>query len=480
MDLPGESKYAGGETSADDVRRPLSVFGKLSYEHPTVGTLGVDVGYQRLDARGEFQDFGVLTHRTRIDLDNLHVRGRIQRDLGTAVSAQLSAAYARGGPGSDDRLALNQQGLGDHVTRDMGYDAFDLAGEMHAVLESGDELVAGVDHTETDQDLQTYFRHFAGQPPRPTSDELGRKTFADTGLYLQGLLYPFVHLDVEALEALGLTAGFRHDFHNVYDDVFTYRIGSVFETEGHTYLKLLYGTSYKAPASLQLFTTPLFPGDVIGNPDLEPEEARTLELQVGNHALGDLGLSVTGFYTVVEDKVELVASTATSATIAQNVAEIESVGVEGEARYRSGPLGGYLNVSWQKSEAEVRDPVRGASTQDTRLYPSSLVQLGLDYTWSAIHLVLAGELTHVSPRIASDQNIRAADPVSFRRYELDAYTVVDATVSSLDLDLGLPGPTRIRAKVRNLLDETYAHPGFRDFDIPALGRSLELTIEQDL
>jgi iron complex outermembrane receptor protein len=290
------------------------------------------------------------------------------------------------------------------------------------------------------------------------------------------VLYPFQIFSVPALASLGLTIGLRYDNHSIYEDAFNYRIGAVYlwhKLSG----KILYGTSFKAPASVQLFTGRLRQsGGVIANPDLEPERAQTIEAQVGGELFTGFNGTGTFFYNIIDDKVELIEDPATPGNIsAQNVAKVTGFGVEVDLGYTWRGLTSYANVSYQKSDVELED-----KTNPTNLYPDLMAKFGLAYKYPRIFLGASLEGRYIGKVLSSEPNSEQHDPVDKEPYELDAYFNLDATIYSVDLNLLPARETFMQFKVGNVTNAKYFYPGFKDYDVPALGRTLMFTLKQQL
>ena len=74
--LPNNKNYTTDIKSKNDLQRPASGFAKINYNNETFGKVSFDTNYQLLDSFAEFQDWGVLTHNNRVNLQNFYVRGK--------------------------------------------------------------------------------------------------------------------------------------------------------------------------------------------------------------------------------------------------------------------------------------------------------------------------------------------------------------------------------------------------------------------
>ena len=466
-DLPDRNKYRDQDReSRNDLSRPGSLYARIAYEGRAADRLALDFHLQQLDSFGEFQDWGVLTDQNRISIRNLYIRTRYARPLGERLGSSLSLTYSQGKPTDEEFLTINQKGVGDWITREVGYRALDLATELSYTSEGGNNLTLGFDHSLDLQDLQTYFRHYYDQPAQPTGFEQGDTTFVNTGVYLQSVLYPFRSLPPRILERLGLTAGVRYDRHNIYEDILNYRFAGALPLIGSWYAKLLYGTSFKAPSPVQLYTTLIAPQGVLGNSDLKPEKARTWEAALGGKLTERITLILVGFTTQVRNNVELVPSGAN--TRADNVARISSHGFEEETFYRSDWTSAYLNLSYQQSTKKRVDLLRGTLTGNTHLYPSYMVKWGFNRRLRRAPVEFGFEGKYWSERIPSEQIIKTYDPINLEKYHLESHFLVDFILTTRALASGRR--TGLQFKIQNLLNREHYYPGFRDFDIPGLGR----------
>lgn len=477
--IPNKAIYDTDDKSENDISNPRSLFGRITYVPNSIGRLSLDFNYQYVDKYGEFQDWGVLTHNNRISLHNFYIRGKFYRELWEKIALTTSVSYGQGESTDKEHLAINQQGLADWMSREVGYRGFDITSEILYSFNEQNSLTFGFDFTRNLQNLQTYYRNYHDKPKQPTGTVPDDTTFVDVGVYFQTILYPFHLVGMNRFNSLGVTLGLRYDAHNMYEDVINCRIGGVFPITDKIHAKLLYGTSFKAPASVQLYTTILVPGGVIGNPDLEPEKAKTLEMAFGGQ-FKHFNFDIIGFYNIIEDKVELVRNvhSGTANIQADNVAEISSYGIETCSAYQYGDVSGYINFSYQNSMLEKYDPILGNLSLDTKLYPKYMLKFGNNWRMPKYFINLNLEGRWIDYRLASNQNTFWHDPIYRVPYKLDPYLIFDLTISSFNLHVFDENETNIRLKIRNLFDEAYYYPGFKDFDIPGVDRNFVFEINQ--
>jgi outer membrane receptor protein involved in Fe transport len=90
-----------------------------------------------------------------------------------------------------------------------------------------------------------------------------------------------------------LWVGLRNDAHDEYRNHLSYNVGAVWFPEPQWSLKLLYGVAYRTPFAKQLLEE--------GRPD--PEEIKTVNLQVAWKPTPQAGLSVTGFFSRIDKHI---------------------------------------------------------------------------------------------------------------------------------------------------------------------------------
>jgi outer membrane receptor for ferrienterochelin and colicins len=473
INVPGATTYDSDAASENDIARPRSLFAKLQYEKESFGQLSLHFNYQTMDSYGEFQDWGVLTHNNRLHVNNFFLQTKYSNNFTEHVAGNISVAVSDGGPAENDVLDVDNNPL-TWITRDVGYTGVDVTAELDFSMSEKNSIRIGIDHTTDIQNLQTHYINSSNTERSPTQGiEYGEKNFLNTGLFLQTILYP--------VERFGITVGVRYDGHSIYEDVLNYRLAGVYQVSKNMYTKLMYGTSYKAPSSVQLFSNYIVSEGVVGNPDLKPESARTLEAAFGARLGKNLNVSLNAFYNTIEDKVEFVLPIGSISNVKpDNIAQINSAGFEYEMLYNTEHVRSYASVSYQKSIIEKEHPVRGAVKLNTELYPACTVKFGVNYALPANYLNINLEGRYTGTRVASELNSFAYDPVNYRtdRYTLDRYMLMDCTLSSTALSI-LPGSrTMLRFKVSNVFNKKYSYPGFRNFDIPGFERTFWCNVSQ--
>jgi iron complex outermembrane receptor protein len=445
-------------TSSNDLSHPASALVSatlLPAEGLTLGLLGQ---FSHLEAHGEFLDFGLFSPDNTIALDNSFVRIKADWIIGTDFRMVASAALASGQPGSKEYLDAGE--TASHPRREIGYRAVDTMVEGRWSFHARDSLTLGVDHTTDRERLMTVFTESNSTgATTPILGDQGRKTFANSGFYAQGILYP--------AEALGVTLNLRQDRHNIYGDKTTYRIGLVYSFTSELHGKVLHGTSFKAPTAWQLYAQPLFGGDVIGNAGLKPETARTTEVEIGWKPRDPIALSLNAFWNRVGDQVRLFQQNGNQ--LPQNAMPQASRGLEAVAQFHLGRQQLSGSLAWQRTDAHLPVPFGPEVVEPTALYPSLTAFVRWRFLFSPNQS--AGLQGHYgSSRRATDSNITEN---FLHPYLLGAYTLVDAFWSGSWK--GADRTWRGQIRVNNLLDRRVVEPGFNGVDLPGYGRQIMLT-----
>ncbi len=436
----------------DETSRPGSFYGAWRRDLPR-GAFELSGHWSHLDSRADLLDFGTLTHENRVVQDNGFLRARTEYRR-ESLALQAALAYAEGQPGSQERLSSGSGTT--YPRRDVGYRGLDAMAEARWEFKGQGSLTAGLDHTTDRQRLMTVYTVDAATGKETlTSLAQGDRSFQNTGAYLQLRLNP--------IPGFGITGNLRHDRHNVYGSTTSYRLGLVWRLRPSLHAKVLYGTSFKAPAPLQLFAQPLFAGDVLGNPSLEPERARTFEVELGWKAAEGLVFAVNGFRTRVTDKVELVPLG--DNFISANLGTQDSTGYEATFQWVPGRLGIEGSTSWQRTDNRSLDALRQPLEAPTALYPTHAHRLRVNYRLGHRGNFELSTL-RAGARRGTDSNFRFTP--GLRPYTTPAYTRVDLACTSF-FHVG-----RVNLRINNLLGEAYAEPGFGGIDLPGRGREVVL------
>ncbi len=423
------------------------------------------------DADGRRHETTIALYRAAAGLGLDFVRG-------DSLRFSLWARYLCGGPTEDDRIETGDSDIF-YVRRKFGYRGADGAAELSYQPVERLTIVAGLEALFFEQQLPSNLRiltadtsgYAAGDVVESASQRQGVQDFRNAGAYAQALW--------EALPStLNFTAGLRYDHNSIYHSQLSGRAALVYNVLPELVAKLLYGNAFKAPSPELLYALPLRPGDILGNPDLSPQRVHTVEGQLSyrfaQHFLATTGLA----YSYLLNKAEFVQQGLNR--MAENVARAATLSWESELRVdRQDKLGGYASFEFVAARWNRGDP----ATYQTRLlgsessiYPPYQARLGAYGRLPELPLRASAEAVCVGPRRASEMNIleRGAP------YELDTYVRLDATVSTVGLELIGKRETRVSLFGKNLLGTTGPDPGYAGVDYPLAPRTIMLQLAQEI
>jgi len=474
QNVPGSAIYSSADKSQKNEGNPLSLFFKANYTSEELGNFTIDATQQIINSFAEFVDWGSLSHNNRISIFNGYERLSYTNTFLDDFETYISLAHATGKPLKKEILDIDQD-PSQWIERDFEYTSYDLNGKIAYSFDEINNLTLGIDYTSDNHQHQKYYTvSYLGTRTLNPGGTDGKTNFNNLGIYLQMILNPAIFFNFGFLEELTFTAGYRFDYHNIYGDVLTYRLAAVYQFNKQLSTKLMYGTSFNAPSPVQLYTNYIAPGGIVGNPDLKPEKAKTLEWALTGKVFKNLNFNTNLFYTHIDDKIEYLLPYGQISNItAENISNIHSAGVETELSTNIYNNSAYLNYSYQRSIIEKNDPILQKIQVKTPLYPEHMIKFGDVFYMPKYKISLNLEGVYVSSRIASDQNNFIYDPINYstNRYKLDPYISLDLMISTTELEIIKNSKTKISVKIENILNNTYYYPGFKNYDIPCVGRT---------
>jgi iron complex outermembrane receptor protein len=469
-------------SSQNDISRPKSFFARSS-DKLAVGEVTLLASIQNLDASGEFQDTSPLTHGTRIGIVNQNYRLGYNVKPSDSVDLRFAGTYLTAGPTSDARINI---GNPDYVMLpSTGVHGFGVSAETEVRVIPHLVLTGGADFTDEVFTLQTFNRlyvHDILSPDGstviqhagtvvPGSNYSAEETFLNFGAYVQAQLA--LGSDFSAV------AGARIDDHTLYGVNPSFRAGFVYapESRKNMSLKLLYGSSFKAPSAEQLFTQPMRFLDIEGNSSLQAQTAHTVELAGGYGFAGGQGeITLNVFGTDILNRVEYLQQSLFLQ--AQNIANEYLVGGELDLRYAPiKALALRLSSGVARTVSESYKFTQATNTQVTNaLYPAVQAHGSADWAIPFVGLHLFGEVTFISERSASQSNA----VLSGSAYTLPAYVTTSAALSTGPRKFFGDRETTVSLRCSNLLNTIWSDSGFAGVDVPAQGRTFLLTLVQAL
>ncbi len=448
---PLYTRYQADSPSAHDSSHTHSLWAKLQYAQDELHHQ-LTLYHRELLSHGEFLDFGTLNHRNRLGLKQQGLRLHQHWNYRPNAYLQGSLHYGQGGPSAQERLSIDSQAS--TIERDFAYQVLDgrVEGEQRWAQQS---LSWGLDQSRDREELlQVYAINPATGSRTLLGQPAGTQELRNTGVDLQYLWSPSHRLTT--------TLNWRQDRHNIYGNRQNYRAALTALPQENLSLKLLYGTSYKAPSSLQLYAQPLYAGEIIGNPGLRPETAAIIEGQLSWQASAQLSAELTAYHLRVKNKIELLPQANNLRPL--NLSTQEGWGLETEFKAVLAGQQLSLQTAWQDTQDMAQNAFFGEQQAPTASYPV----LQLRAAWQAT-LGDAGQLAlslrHISERRASASNIRSNLGAS---YQLPAYELLRL---HWHRDWG---PHGLELTADNLLNRRYADPGYGGVDLPGQPRTLTL------
>ncbi|WP_196138102.1 TonB-dependent siderophore receptor [Aliikangiella sp. G2MR2-5] len=437
---------------------PLSLYSNLSfgsgeYQHSITGI------YSHLKSKSEFLDFGTLSHENKISLINWNLSYKLDWQFNEQSELKMKAAYTNGKPGSDERLSLNLENS--YPKREFNSQTLELMTEYHYQTSAESSYILGLDITSDRESLIEIFSvdSSSGEVTRLTPDSTS-STLENIGIYLQ-YTRPFG-------EKRRVTLNYRNDNHNIYGNHHNYRLGLVQKFSPSFSAKLLYGTSYKAPAAMQLYAQPLYPGEVIGNSELKAEEGKTVETELTWRVSQQQVLILDIWANEITDKVELLPNGPNIQP--QNSGRQEGSGLEVEYRWIRAPHSLAINSAFQNMKNKTNLLFQPVEVLPTNLYPKLTAHL--KYRYQIGPATSAGfSVQYASERRASNQNIREN---FFVPYSLESYTLLNFSF------LKKWNNFSINLNLNNVLNESYDEPGFGGIDVPGMSRNWYLKFGYEL
>ena len=488
-----------GRASANDVAQPLSAFAQYSAGSERLGRLSFQGGIQRLDSMAEFQLASVLTHQSRIQLENDFASLHYDKSFDAVATLDATLAWSRGVPLGDERLLLTGNSQS-YYTRNFRSSALD--GQLNVALTPFQNFVlglkVGVDCSIDWQDALSFTQVIldpstgSGQttgtriPPVFPSDDPARFIMWDVGLPLQLWFTP---AKVGPWSRLRVTVNGRLDFFNYFPTQYSWRAAVAWAPNDQFSLKLVGGRAFQAPSGVMLFAQPNFgtAGNVSGNlirtnqglgtPNLRPQVVNSVELVASAQLVQRLNLEASIFGQVVDDLIQFARAGADFKAV--NQGRMGSAGLELSARLTLGRLALFAEGTFQRTLfIENPNAIIEAERPDLGLAPASFPNLqgvaGLNLSVPEAFVNLNARVRGVGPRGSTQSNAL----LNNGPYELPGYVHVDLSISTIGLNFLGGSQTSLAFTVRNLLDTREVEPGFGGFDIPGRGRTMMLEIKQ--
>lgn len=497
------AKYLDRFSENDDLST-LSLFGKTGLRY---GDLEVKLRsfFQGFSASAQFLDYGMLNPRNRVSLLNtgvalessysMNIEGFIIRP---SVYAGIFHSSPLTEPFVSDKIKIfapDKKSLetGDYVGV-FGSTARD--GRVEISAQKGRNLILiGFDIMRDFEDIMVVYQEFPFGLTEVSRPEEAKVEFRNIGLYGQSYIFPVDEVTRwRGFSVLGIggLAGIRFDDHNIYEDVFNMRFGVVIlplkKIDFLTYLKGIYGSSFRAPSAEQLFAAPQIAGDFKGNVKLKPEKSRTFEAILG----GDFrlfGVSVKPelslYFISVKDAIKFEREGAFIKAL--NIENQRSTGIDIGLGVRTRYLETSVNYSF--SSLKIFDEEFGEDVEyRDEFFPPHILNFSLMFrrenvgAVSSLSLGVLGRFVgrRSIPTVASKMYTGFSYPEE--KHYLPSYFNLGLTARVETQELfgyTTAGVIRLES-IPSLFGKRYWEPGFSGLDIPGTMPMIFFGIEQSL
>ncbi len=251
---------------------------------------------------------------------------------------------------------------------------------------------------------------------------------------------------IAPISPLTITVGGRTEDNDRFGGLFTWRGGATLRVGGVARLRVAAGTGFKEPTFFEHYAE----GFTRGNPQLQPEESRSIEVGAERDFLdGRARIGVTAFDQRFRNLIQYTAQPPEpGAPNYFNIGEARSAGVEIEGTLAARG-GAAVNMSWTYTETDVLDEGFGQDAlfqQGQPLLRRPRQRLHVEAASPVGARVHTGaSLSHVGAR----HDLDFLESFSGTRVQLAPYTTVGAHASVRLLGVGTES-LQLRARVDNL------------------------------
>jgi iron complex outermembrane receptor protein len=337
-DLAGDKGDDNWTDSLENFEDDYSFDAKITYMDFTSGLIfqnkQVSVGTYRRSVGTKFRDYGTLWNIRFINGYLKHIYDKFDKG---SLSSQL---YYRNATVLDnsvqqivDTILIGYQ-VGYFRPNDLiglesmlNYNPYERLNLIGGIVVEYENLADGYSNTQSSSPDE--------RPPTPPEPDMENNS----------LLSVYAQTQYSILETMQLTAGARFDNSSYYDEVLTPRVGVV-HNKGSLTAKLLYTEAFRAPKPWD-FTWET------GNPDLEPEEMRSMEAVLAYNVRDNLRAEATVYKNTVTNL--LTKDTGILRWI--NRGEVKTDGLELSLNYFFHKFTPYINYTYNDSRDENGDDI---------------------------------------------------------------------------------------------------------------------------
>ncbi|MCS7214025.1 MAG: TonB-dependent receptor [Candidatus Calescibacterium sp.] len=459
--------------------------------------------FQGFSASAQFLDYGILNAQNRVSLINAGISNELSYNLsignltvrptlyaGIFYSAPVTENFPSDGIRifSPDRKVIE---TGTYIGK---FSSTAIDGRAEISFQQGKNLfLAGADIMSDDENILTVYQQLPTEIKEVSTPDRPEIVFRNIGVYGQLYLFPVEELsrfDEFSVLGIGGLAGVRFDDHNIYEDVFNLRFGLVLiplkKLGFLTYLKGIYGTSFRAPSPEQLFTKPQMAGDFKGNPELKPEKAKTIEAIVGgDFKVQEFSLKPEiSFYII--DVADAIKFEREGAFIkASNIERQSSIGTDFGFGLRAKFFETFISYSFSRLTIFDEEFGEDIEYQD-EFFPQNIVNISFIFKrenlgfFSLVSFGVLGRFVgeRSAPTVAMKMYTGTSYPEE-KYYTPSYFNLGLSTRLETNRLLGYYTAGLIRIEsIPSLLGKRYSEPGFSGLDTPGTPPLIFFGIEQ--
>ncbi|WP_144395343.1 TonB-dependent receptor plug domain-containing protein [Pleionea sediminis] len=451
--------------SENDRESTQSFYFRGDYKESKLGTINFNFLHQLFNRSGNFQADSEPLLSAEVGYQNTMAHIRVAKPINNEMTLIGNFSVNWGKPSDEIRQYDPFRSGIDYAYRKYQSRQYTSSLESQYQFTESLNIIFGVDYSFDQEDLPSLV--LVDENEREFLNDDRYLEIDNKGAYVQVSWSPFVNWQ--------FIGGLRTDDHSIYESQTTHRFGLVYSIDNKWTLKLLQGSSFKAPSTMLMFggQHPRFLGP-LPNSNLAPQSATTKEVNLGVTITPNFRISTTLYNTQVNDFAEY--DTLAANPQAKNRGEIVANGLEFEARYRNpvSSLDAYAYYSYVDTKVSTDTTVGIQVSEQTRLYPRNMFSLGS-------HLSLNDSLkaylqwNYIDERQADKSNLAFLPFGEQEEYQLDAYSLINLGVDIYNTQW-LPGTeSRLRFSIKNFFEEHYTEPGFVGIDVPGLKRQFYVT-----
>ncbi len=237
-----------------------------------------------------------------------------------------------------------------------------------------------------------------------------------------------------------LSAAYRHDNNDEFDDQNTYRIGiNYLFPVSNSKVYVTRATGAKNPTFTELFG--FAPNNFIGNPNLKPEKSESWEVGLGRSFYNDaLYIEAAVFVEDLIDEIQTIFLPTFQSTVINNDSRSDRDGVEISVHSQ---VNDDLSITGSYTYVDANEPDSSGTRRTEIRRPKNQWSGLLDYSFPGRRMHLNVNIDYVGDR-------RDIDFGTGNRVSLDKYTRVD-----LGLSYQANKSVKMFLQLKNLLDEEY-------------------------